>query len=533
MLKIKAMESKKTELFLLTAISAVFVFLCFYASPYVRGSDQYWHITNIKSILGGTFSSNEYYPSMIFNPEWNGQPMPFIHNTPVMYIWAAFAAVIGHPETAAVTVNILFSLATALILKKAVGNITGGKYSLFAFALFLLFPLTYWQTSQILVEVSAMFFISAALYIAFFKTNLRWGALAAVLAVIALVSREHVAFFAIAVFVLIFIKCDVAGRKKWPHYLAIVLFSLTLFVLEGKLMPEATSAFGKSFMEGLYAVSVFYVHYYETPAVTAVITEGSLLLNFVNKIPRMFGKAFSLSMYNLLFSYPFFMALIMGMAISIRGVIRKQKYFFRLFAVFFLVALTIFATSIYFQFQVRYTIVFIPLLIAAILMAAEKSSSIKAILEKRRKLAAAVVSVLLVGLAGMNTMLAINARKETISENNFVSGIEHKLKNYIGEEDTILCLSNDSMPPLLAYLAYPSKIIQIDFGLDEEIYQSKENNDISDMLVKLEKNNLTPQWILCENNANESRAYKQIEQTYSLQFKETAEEFSLYECVRK
>ncbi len=176
--------------------TAVFAVLFVYATPYVSGTDQYWHINYIDSILKGNYTSGELYPAFILDPAWNGSLTGFIHNMPVLYIWAVFAWVTGSLFHGAIAFNALCAVLSAWFVYLAVRDTAGHKLGAAAYLIMLSFPLAFWQCTQLLTETSAMLFFCAALYLFGKKSFVPHLAGAALLA-LSVCSRTNVLLLAL------------------------------------------------------------------------------------------------------------------------------------------------------------------------------------------------------------------------------------------------------------------------------------------------------------------------------------------------
>ena len=95
---------------------AIFTILFLIATPYLGGSDQFWHFNYIQSITNGVFTTNEIYPVTLLDPDWNGEMPSFFHNVPVLYIWSFFSIIFNNIFAGAIFVNYCSVLVTAFCI---------------------------------------------------------------------------------------------------------------------------------------------------------------------------------------------------------------------------------------------------------------------------------------------------------------------------------------------------------------------------------------------------------------------------------
>jgi len=160
------------------AVAAVFIFmlLVWVGASGVRGSDQYWYIADVESLVDGRgVQTNEIYPVSI-RSEIAPLPRPFVHNILNIYVVALPALIFG-AYGGWIAVNLFSSLLTAFVIFCTVVRLADSHGAALTGALiYLLLPVTVWQTTQPLAEASIapLVAVSAYLYVTAAASYWRW-----------------------------------------------------------------------------------------------------------------------------------------------------------------------------------------------------------------------------------------------------------------------------------------------------------------------------------------------------------------------
>lgn len=154
----------------------------FAASGGVRGSDQYWYVTEAESLIRDrAVATNVVFPVGLLG-DGSGLPPPFIHNILGTYLAAIPGLVLG-AFGGWVTLNLLATLGSAFLIYRTARLVASSWAALGCAVLYPLLPLTVWHTAQPLAEASVTFF--AALAVHAFATSgsgfRRWLAVVAAL----------------------------------------------------------------------------------------------------------------------------------------------------------------------------------------------------------------------------------------------------------------------------------------------------------------------------------------------------------------
>ena len=155
----------RPEALLIVAVLLIFIVLVWIGASGVRGSDQYWYVADVESLVEGRgVQSNEVYPAAIRDGV-TSLPRPFVHNILNVYV-AALPAVLFGAYGGWIALNVVSSLLTAILIFGTVVRLTDSRpAALIAGLSYLLLPLTVWQTTQPLAEASIAPLVALSAYI--------------------------------------------------------------------------------------------------------------------------------------------------------------------------------------------------------------------------------------------------------------------------------------------------------------------------------------------------------------------------------
>ncbi len=158
-------RSPRTRTWLALAGFVVMVTIAtlFAASGGVRGTDQYWYVTEVETLLRDrAIATNVVFPVGLLG-DGSGLPPPFIHNNLSVYLAAIPALVVG-PFGGWVVLNLLAVLGTSLLIYRTALLVATRWAAMACAVLYPLLPLTSWHTAQPLAEASITFFAALAVY---------------------------------------------------------------------------------------------------------------------------------------------------------------------------------------------------------------------------------------------------------------------------------------------------------------------------------------------------------------------------------
>ena len=144
----------KVEVILILVIISIFIFLIYWGSSSgVRGTDQYWYLADAESLINGQgVQTNNIYPVSVYK-EIQPIPRPFVHNILNLY-FVILPGIFFGAYTGFIIMNILCSFLTAFFIYKTIIIYTKYQAALLISLLYLLLPITVWQTTQLLAEAS-------------------------------------------------------------------------------------------------------------------------------------------------------------------------------------------------------------------------------------------------------------------------------------------------------------------------------------------------------------------------------------------
>ncbi len=139
--------------------------LVWFAASGVRGSDQYWYVADVESLIEGRgVQTNEIYPVSVRH-DVAALPRPFLHNRLNLYFVALPALFLG-AYGAWIVVNVISSLVTSVLVYCTIVRVAESRTAALATAVaYLLLPLTFWLTTQPLVEASTAPLAALAVYV--------------------------------------------------------------------------------------------------------------------------------------------------------------------------------------------------------------------------------------------------------------------------------------------------------------------------------------------------------------------------------
>ncbi len=155
----------------LLALTALWIGLVIWASPTFRGSDQYWYVEDVRTVMQGGTSTHELYPFSFIGTDARFQDgRGFIHDVPVLWVWAGAAKVLGgDPHSGIIAVNLLSMLGAAAFVYLTARRFLSRLGAASVAVLFLYVPTVFFITSQDMAEPFSALFIAAALWL-----TVRW-----------------------------------------------------------------------------------------------------------------------------------------------------------------------------------------------------------------------------------------------------------------------------------------------------------------------------------------------------------------------
>ena len=154
---------------LLLLLVPLWVGLVVYTSPVFRGSDQTWYVEDVTTIMAGRpAQTHEVYPFSLLGADRRfDASRPFVHDIPVLWVWAGAARAVGGDAHAGILlVNILSSLGAAAFVFLAARRFVPRVGALAAAVAMLYVPVFFWITSQDLAEPFSALLVAASVWLA-------------------------------------------------------------------------------------------------------------------------------------------------------------------------------------------------------------------------------------------------------------------------------------------------------------------------------------------------------------------------------
>src|SRR5262245_9247276 len=154
----------RASVLLAVAVAAIFIVLVWVGTSGVRGSDQYWYVADVESLIDGHgVQTNEIYPVTV-RYEVGTLHRPFVHHILNTYGVALPALHFGS-YGCWIAVNLASSLLTSFLIFCTVVRFTDSRTAALAVsASYLLLPLTVWLTTQPLAEASIAPLVALTVY---------------------------------------------------------------------------------------------------------------------------------------------------------------------------------------------------------------------------------------------------------------------------------------------------------------------------------------------------------------------------------
>lgn len=144
-------------------LALVYMLLLAWASPNLRGSDQYWYVSDVERVVlgDGQFKTNSVFPNSL--PEDLTQlPRPWVQNKPATYAVLPLVYLTRNGHWAWLVFNALCLFGSAWLIARTLR--LGERASFWFTAFFVFFPFNFYLASQALPEIFVMVLIAAILY---------------------------------------------------------------------------------------------------------------------------------------------------------------------------------------------------------------------------------------------------------------------------------------------------------------------------------------------------------------------------------
>jgi len=454
-----------------SVVTVVYVWLVLTAASDVRGSDQYWYVADVQRLLqGGTHTTNNIYPAQIMQPGPLRRP-PFVHDILNLYLIVPAAKIFGS-YGGWIATNILATIVTGLMLALLVWKVGRRWIGLASYAVYLLLPLTIWQSSQPLAEATVAPFVAAGvLCYVWAKDKPGLWILTAFFAAMAYYCRASFSPILFIIPIAYFLENRPARRKAILGAVGLLCFAVFVVAAKRFIFEQSTPTSLRALinigipgvtdnMHSLYGIS------------SMPIFPQKLWLKFVmNLYHQFFPRQGSYQIFYLPFN------VLAGLSVYL--LFREKSFRPRRLAYCCAALLAIHvATIMIVQDQFRYMLVVMPGVLAAGVVALGKmkvfgSSKVRLIF----------LSALFVALTICDIPIAAKLRQEGLQERQLRTALKPMFDTAIAEDESVIIEAPEKFQ-LLGYVLRPRTVVFVDKGYSPEQYQTM-----------LEKSG--SKWLLC------------------------------------
>jgi len=501
----------KVEIILILVIISIFIFLIYWGSSSgVRGTDQYWYLADAESLINGQgVQTNDIYPVSVYK-EIQSIPRPFVHNILNLY-FVILPGIFFGAYTGFIIMNILCSFLTAFFIYKTIIIYTKYQPALLISSLYLLLPITVWQTAQPLAEasiaplVALLMLLYAKISISNNNNLYNWLILVFISGLLILC---RLSFLPIIFVIPIIYLIHNRPIKIKNMFNMVILFILGfLFLLIQKNFFESNVSI--PLLQGI--INWNNDKYGNMGNCFDLYPKPITVLNFINVLFANTIKALkiqflSLNSLGILFYLPFNLMAIISLILLFKSKSKKIKNITFIAILFFLLHLL---TVILVQNQFRYMLVIIPPLLIVTGIALGNWKRIIRFLNKKYVI---FILILILILTPIDFLLANRLHNEGIRSQQVGKELSAAFCENIPTYDTIMVEYSGGGDLIYGYILRPRFVLYIRDDYSEEIY------------YRLAKN-VNAKWMICKIN---SPIIKQMESIISYKIEKFPEPLGSY-----
>lgn len=328
----------------------------FFASAGVRGSDQFWYVSEVRAIMEGDPRSNSLWPHFVFSDDNYLQSRPFVHQGILPYFVGLWKGILD-PYKAWILSNLLFVLSSAVLIYSSLYKLRVNKsVAIWAALLFLSLPLTFWLATQPMNESAVGFF--CALLIRMSVSDISKYYRFTLIAFIALLGQFIVSIFIPVVIIALMCFC----WMEWKAYNKKSIYSILYYSLISILVLILSANFGSTLNFDI--VQIMMNGTGGSSNMNIWITEGEIpfsFLDYMSKIKDNVNVFFKIDK-NQIFIFPMLFLMVSNFIyfskkIEFKSVLRKSIKFDEnviVLSIFLNSTFIYFAIIIFHQNQFRY-----------------------------------------------------------------------------------------------------------------------------------------------------------------------------------
>jgi hypothetical protein len=443
------------------ALVVAVVVTLYAAGAGVRGSDQYWYLTDTEALAHDhVLTSNTVFPVALLGPNPTVPP-PFIHNVLSVYLAAIPGAVLGAFD-GWLLLNLLATIGAALLIFLAARTVAPPWASVLCAVIYPLLPITVWHGAQPLAEASTALFAALAMYALAIagRATVRWLALIVALGLLYLSRESYLPLLLAAPLGFLLVRASEGGgawRRALAPAVGLGVAAVAIVVVSQAVIPADNVRFSygrllHSAVPG--STSNMWFNFDLSPANLAdrlPIDAGLLLAKLGGHLAEQF----------VIFDSPAFAAFYWGfnalVVIAIVMLWRSRRVpAERIVVVGALSFVAVHAaTLVLFQNQARYLLPAIPGLLVVLAMALASSGAIARPLA--RYLVPTVIVMTLV-LGATDVLLARTLRADAVTTGAAQQSVAAMLDRHVGQSEPLIVVYSGT-PQMLAYAARPRLVL--------------------------------------------------------------------------
>ncbi|MEI8204590.1 MAG: hypothetical protein WCH34_16335 [Bacteroidota bacterium] len=466
-------ENKNYSILLFIVILLFIIAVINISSGGIRGTDQYWYIADVESLMHGKNKTNDLYSGLIMGDSSYLLLRPFIHNVLSLYLVLPFAFIFGS-YTGWVVLNSISVLIAAFMILWTINRITGNLlYSLYGFSIFLLNPIILWHTTQPLAEASVTPFVAAVVAICA-SAQLDFKRTFGIIIILVLANMVRGVFFPLLILMpFVYFYLNYSKKSFWKSlFLFLMLIVTTILLIKFQLIIFGESPFGLKdlLMNALPGGSNMDFYLFEK--VHSI--DWALVSNkFINSIQKQLWSGDQWFLFYLSFNI---------MSILLLYKICNQNSLSLQVIVFALMLLMIhIATVLIHQNQFRYMLIPFPAVLVGSVLVIEKNFNLSDIVLKR------ILFIVIIGLFALSLPLAIKSRSDAQKDFVLRQQIERKVSHIVGKTGRIILCGETGYSIKAAYTLRPRVIIEFPSNGSTEYFSRVINRS-------------HPDWLFCDIN---------------------------------
>jgi hypothetical protein len=449
--------------FIIAWASIVVALVVFAASGGVRGSDQYWYVTDVERLVTGSGpTTTSVFPVGLLGSE-SALPPPFIHNVLSVYMAAVPATVLG-PFEGWIALNVASILATAGFIYLAAREAAPAWAAGLAALLYPLLPVTVWHAAQPLTEASIAVFAACTMFLVARAGSsfVGWLAVTASLGLLYLSRHSYLPLLLIVPFALLAAR-GIRASGNWRVALAAaaglaVAAAIPILVREWLFGSESVQqSYGRLLHTAVPGqTDNMWFNFDLSPAniADALPLRAELILAKLQHVNEQFLVFPSVPLA--VFYWTFNVLAILALIMLWRT--RRDPQRRTIVAAALAPVAVHFATILLFQNQVRYTLAALPGLLV-VLAIAIGSVSVPSRLQRQSVALAGAIAVTLAATVPA-VVIGRTIRAEALAESVIQREADAMIDRHL-DPDHCLILVNAETPQLFAYAARPRLVLHV------------------------------------------------------------------------